>query len=62
MRKKPDRAEPDYIRQAIEKTLAAGIKPGVHHVIVEHEPSCPMLNGGRGCACKPDVTVCEGSA
>jgi hypothetical protein len=62
MSKKPIPEGPEYLQRLIEKTLANGIKPGVHHVIVEHDDTCPMINGGTHCTCKPEITICEGSA
>lgn len=62
MSKKPHQPKPGYLEQVIATALAKGIKPGVHHVIVEHEDTCPMINGGTHCTCKPEITICEGTA
>lgn len=55
-------ATPEYLHRAIAQVLAAGVKPGVVHVVVEHQDDCPMLSGERRCACIPTVTRCEGEA
>jgi hypothetical protein len=62
MSKKTPKQEPGYLQRAIEKVMAKGIKPGVQHIVVEHETTCPMVNGGIECTCVPEITICEGSA
>ena len=62
MTKIPNPPGTNYLEQAINLALAKNLKPGVHHVIVEHRVGCPVLNGGAECTCEPAVTVCEGEA
>jgi hypothetical protein len=62
MSKKPTKPQIGYLDRVISQALATGIKPGVHHVIVEHELTCPALNGEQKCTCKPEISICEGSA
>jgi D-alanine-D-alanine ligase-like ATP-grasp enzyme len=58
----PNSSGTHYLEQAIHLALAKNPKPGVHHVIVEHEVKCPVLNGDTQCTCEPAVTICEGEA
>lgn len=60
---KPGKAPaPGYLEQVISMALRRGPAPGVHHVVVEHEDHCPMINGGHDCTCAPDITFTEGNA
>jgi hypothetical protein len=62
MNKKPTKTQTGYLDRVISQALGSGIRPGVVHVVVEHEVNCPMLNGEDHCTCKPEITICEGSA
>lgn len=62
MGKKPNKPPTGYLEQVIAKALTSDLKPGIQHVVVEHEDHCPAINGGDHCACSPTVTLCEGNA
>jgi hypothetical protein len=62
MSKQPSKPAKGYLDRVIAQALAAGVKPGVHHVVVEHDLNCPMLRGKKHCTCEPEITICGGSA
>jgi hypothetical protein len=53
-------ASPQYLEQAIRLAMAQALRPGLHHAIVIHHDSCPILNGGSPCTCEPEITIYEG--
>lgn len=44
------------LRALGEKIVTTG-KPGLHHVVVEHDGWCPALAGAGLCICAPVVRV-----
>lgn len=62
MSKKQSNPKPAYLAKVISQALANGVKPGLTHVIVEHEAQCPMLKGEKRCTCEPEITFTEGRA
>jgi hypothetical protein len=44
---------PKYMPAVLEKSAQLPMRPGTVTVIeVQHEPHCPMLNGGNTCNCE----------
>ena len=54
--KKPRFVPPNYLDQAIGM---ANLSPGIHHITVEHDDWCALLNGKGSCNCSP--VVCRGT-
>jgi len=53
--KRPGRV-PNYPSKLMEKVQAAGIRPGLTHVYVEHDGGCAIFRGGT-CDCNPEIML-----
>lgn len=44
-----------YVAEIVKYLSAHPAKPGLHHIITEHDDWCPLLLGTGPCICRPVV-------
>jgi hypothetical protein len=52
--KNPTPTVPPYL-EAVLRLFSDNPTPGVVHVEVRHDETCPLLKGSGPCECQPDV-------
>lgn len=49
---------PSYAAAVAAVARAANLPPGVHQVVIEHDPACQRPQG-KPCTCRPDVRLVQ---
>ena len=48
-----------YLHRLVALHRVLGVRPGLHHVVIEHDADCEIYRGA-GCNCVPDISVHRG--